>query len=209
MKAFLLLTVFLSLPAPGICQNRGELDTIYRKGSLSGSIGSRIRQNDQANKENLSRIKDDTELERFIKKSLLVPIYENENIGIDPRLEIKLRFVRPYTKIFLNDMGTAFQRIFGKPIQVNSAVRTVVYQKDLIKKNANADSADGQITSSHLTGSTVDIAKNGISRIGLWWIRVYLINLEREDKIEATEENAQAVFHVMVYKNYISGKKND
>ena len=79
----------------------------------------------------------------------------------------------------------------------DSAVRTQEYQWKLQEHNGNATNR-----SSHIFGSTVDIAKKGMSRKSIQWMRHYLLRFEKMGLIEATEEFHQAVFHVMVFKAY-------
>ncbi len=170
--------------------------------SLRGSPESQRRQNEKADKVNLSRIKDDAQLEKFKELKLLVPIPQNETVQIDPRLAEKWRWVRPWTTKFLKDIGREYYSQFKKPIQVNSAVRTVERQNELRGTNRNAASTEGDKKSSHLTGAAIDIAKIGMSPTELVWMRNRLLALEKRALIEATEERRQLVFHIMVFKNY-------
>ncbi len=174
--------------------------------SLRGSKKSEKIQNKKADESDLSRIKNDTELARMKKNGRLVHI-NTKHVKVDNDLKPKYRYVRPWTNVFLSDMGKAFYDSFGVSLQVNSAVRTVLHQKKLCKTNCNAADVSGPRASSHLTGATVDIAKIGLSKIQLKWVRKYLLNMESKKLIEATEEHAQLVFHVMVFKEYGSQKK--
>jgi hypothetical protein len=85
---------------------------------------------------------------------------------------------------------------------VSSAVRTVEYQRRLMRTNGNAAPAEGDVVSPHLTGATVDIAKSGLSRQEMAWMRQRLLILQSEGKIDVEEEFRQACFHITVYKNY-------
>jgi hypothetical protein len=76
------------------------------------------------------------------------------------------------------------------------------YQKRLMEINGNAAPAEGDIVSPHLTGATIDIAKDGLSRDELAWMRRRLLALESAGKIDVEEEFKQACFHITVYKNY-------
>jgi hypothetical protein len=79
----------------------------------------------------------------------------------------------------------------------------VEYQKRLMGTNGNAAAAEGEIVSPHLTGATIDIAKNGLSRQEMAWMRTRLLALEQAGKIDVEEEFQQACFHITVYKNYV------
>jgi hypothetical protein len=68
--------------------------------------------------------------------------------------------------------------------------------------NGNAAPAVGDIVSPHLTGATVDIAKSGLSRQEMAWMRQRLLALESAGKIDVEEEFRQACFHITVYRDY-------
>ncbi len=68
--------------------------------------------------------------------------------------------------------------------------------------NGNAAPAVGDLVSPHLTGATIDIAKKGMSRSEVEWMRRRLLALEDAGKIDAEEEFHQACFHITVYKTY-------
>jgi hypothetical protein len=78
----------------------------------------------------------------------------------------------------------------------------VEYQKRLIEINGNAAAAEGDIVSPHLTGATIDIAKDGLSRGEIAWMRRRLLALQMANKIDVEEEFQQACFHITVYKSY-------
>ena len=168
--------------------------------SLRGSPASQERQNQKADEADLTRIKDSEQLNRFKRLGLLVPIRETQGLIIDPRLQEEFRFVRPWTQAFLEDLATRFYKKFSKNLQINSAVRTVEYQKDLRKRNRNAASTHGNRKSSHLTGATIDITKLGMTKEELGWMRTQLLAFEKVGQIEAIEEHRQQVFHIMVFK---------
>ena len=82
-------------------------------------------------------------------------------------------------------------------------MRTVEFQQHLIRINGNAAPAEGDTASPHLTGQAVDIAKHGLSRTEIAWMRGYLLPLIQEGKIDVEEEFQQACFHISVYKKYL------
>lgn len=180
--------------------------------------------NEQAAREGLERIWD-SDLESAKASGLLMPLPKSNAIAIDSRLDKKFRYCTPCTATFLEDFGKAFHQRFKRPIQVNSAVRTVEYQRELkegrlvkrgkrwvrIGRNPNAADYEGPEASSHLFGSTVDIAKLRLTKGGIRatlsaaeisWMRVYLKALRDAGLIEVMEEFNQAVFHVMVFAQY-------
>jgi len=175
--------------------------------SLHGSKRSQQRQNREADKEDLTRLKNSLQQKRFRNAKILVPLPENSNVKIDRRLSKARRLCRPWTRDFLLAFGAKFYKEFKQPMKVTSATRTVADQKRLRKRNLNAAPVAGGRASSHLTGSTVDITKKGMSTKQIRWMREQLISLEKQKKIEATEEFKQPVFHVMVFKSYLPASK--
>jgi hypothetical protein len=171
---------------------------------FKGSKQSQIRQNLEAERNELTPIANDVELEELKAQGHLVKIPETIGLKIDPRLEEKYRYVRPWTARFLVVFGKKFHQRFRSEVQVNSAVRTIERQKVIafVEDNKNAAAITGELRSSHLTGSTVDIAKLPLTRDQKRWIRSQLAKLEHGKKGEVTEEFNQAVFHFMVYKQY-------
>jgi len=169
---------------------------------LKGSAESLRRQNDEADRENLSRL-EENDLEFFIKTGWLVPLPENYNMIVDSRLAERYRWCRPWTRDFLLNLGAAYGETFSNPIQINSAVRTVQSQIALRRVNANAAPAkDGEFQSTHLTGSAVDIAKKGMYPEQIDWMRRRLAALQKMHLIIVEEEFYQQVFHIMVLKRY-------
>ncbi len=193
-RLFLLILLIFLLISPMYGKNK--------KPSLKGSRESQQRQNEEANKEDLSRIKNDDQLENMKQLRLLVPLPTNQYIQIDSRLKNEFTWCRPWTRNFLITLSKDFHKNFPKSknkIKINSAVRTIEYQNELRGRNKNAIEAAGPLASSHSTGATIDIAKLDLSRGELSWMRKYLLRLEGRKAIEATEEQYQAVFHIMVY----------
>lgn len=176
--------------------------TAYSEPLLKGSPESQIKQNRVADTYNLPRIENDAELEEMKAEGLLVRIPDTLGIKIDERLDERFRYVRPWVATYLIKLGRDFYNRFGTDIQINSAVRTVVYQVGISGRNKNAAPATGEKRSSHLTGSAIDIAKLPLTREQKHWLRPRLVNLELSNTHEATEEHHQAVFHIMVFPDY-------
>lgn len=174
--------------------------------SLVGSPNSQLKQNVRAEIDGLPVIRDDADLLIHKEIGTLVPI--PKMVKIDPRLNEKWHWCTQDTAFFLGDLELEFIEAFGRPFQVNSAVRTAKRQIEIARgdkvfpPNGNTASVSGPKKSSHLTGATVDIAKVGLTKAELDWLRKKLLTLEAEDRIEATEEQDQQVFHVMVFRSY-------
>ncbi len=175
-------------------------------GSLRGSLASLERQNARTEDDGLERIEDEADLSNRIAHKLLVPLPASAALTVNPGLPALNRYCRPWTARFVADLARAHQAAFHRPIQVNSAVRTVEYQKRLMRTNGNAAAAEGDVVSPHLTGATIDIGKSGLSRQEIAWMRQQLLGLQQAGKIDVEEEFEQACFHITVYKSYAPAK---
>ena len=175
--------------------------------SLRGSLASLQRQNDRLDAEGLERIENEADLAARIADKLLVPIPVSIALTVNAELEENHRYCRPWTAKFLADLARAHEAAFHSALEVSSAVRTVEYQKRLERINGNAAPAEGDLVSPHLTGATIDIAKKGLSRAEMAWMRKQLAGLEAAGKIDVEEEFKQACFHITVYKNYAAAGK--
>ena len=171
---------------------------------LRGSYESLVRQNEKTETDNLERIEDEDDLADRIARGMLVPVPVSSALAVNGKLPENHRYCRSWTAEFLADLARAHARKFHGPVLVSSAVRTVEYQKQLMKINGNAAEAEGDIASPHLTGATIDIAKQGLSRQEISWMRAFLRPLEEAGKIDVEEEFKQACFHITVYKSYLS-----
>jgi hypothetical protein len=169
---------------------------------------SLLRQNEEIDRLDLPRIQDDDELEALIATEALVPIRIGQTLRIDPRLDPKRRYCRPWTRDFMEDLSQAYYRRFHEQIQVNSAVRTVKVQKKLRRHNRNAAPAEGDTASSHLAGLTVDLQRRGMSKEQVHFVERYLFYLRALGLVEPEEERRQWVFHVMVSERYSSWRSS-
>jgi hypothetical protein len=169
---------------------------------LKGSRESLIRQNQRSEAEGLERIEDDDQLNELRSQHELLAVPVSMSLRVNTELPVNRRYCRPWTAHFLTDLGRAHYARFHGPLQVNSAVRTVEYQRHLIEVNGNAAPAEGDIASPHLTGATIDIAKKGLSMSEIAWMRAYLLPLQTAGKIDVEEEFYQSCFHITVYKSY-------
>jgi Family of unknown function (DUF5715) len=169
---------------------------------LKGSRESLIRQNQRSEADGLERIEDDDQLNELRSQHALIAVPVSMSLRVNTDLPLNRRYCRPWTAHFLSDLGRAHYARFRRPLQVNSAVRTVEYQRHLIEVNGNAAPAEGDIASPHLTGATIDIAKKGLSISEVAWMRAYLLPLQTAGKIDVEEEFYQSCFHITVYKSY-------
>jgi hypothetical protein len=169
---------------------------------LKGSHESLVRQNVRSDEEGLTRIQDDADLQAMRRNGELVGLPTSSALVVDERLPANRRYCRAWTAQFLSDLSRVHYGRFHRTLQVNSAVRTVEYQRHLELVNGNAAPAEGEDASPHLTGATIDIAKKGLSMEEVGWMRAYLQPLQAAGKIDVEEEFYQACFHITVYRSY-------
>ena len=169
---------------------------------LVGSRESLARQNERTQADGLMRIEDDAQLNQLRREKALVAVPISASLHVNEGLPANRRYCRPWTAKFLMDLGRAHYARFRRPVQVNSAVRTVEYQRHLMEVNGNAAPAEGDIASPHLSGATIDIAKKGLSAPEIAWMRGYLYPLQMAGKLDVEEEFYQSCFHITVYKSY-------
>lgn len=169
---------------------------------LRGSRASLLRQNEKDAAEGLVRIEDDEQLNEMRADRELVAVPAGASLRVNPDLPSNRRYCRPWTAQFLSDVARVHYARFHRPLQVNSAVRTVAFQRALMGVNGNAAAADGDLASPHLTGAAVDIGKKGLTLQEIAWMRAWLLPLQQAGKIDVEEEFYQACFHVTVYSTY-------
>ncbi|MGH9604473.1 MAG: DUF5715 family protein [Terracidiphilus sp.] len=169
---------------------------------LRGTLASLMRQNQRLDAEDVPRIQNDGELERRIAEKLLAPLPVSDGLTVNPSLPALRRYCRPWTAEFLTDLARIHDALFHRPLQIDSAVRPVSYQRQLMRVNGNAAPAEGQIASPHETGATIDIAKKGMTWREIGWMRRYLLTLQNAGLIDVEEEFEQACFHITVYDTY-------
>ena len=169
---------------------------------LVGSRESLVRQNERTEADGLTRIEDDAQLNELRREKALVPVPVSASLHMYEGLPANRRYTRPWTAKFLTDLAQAHYARFRRSLQVNSAVRTVDYQRHLMEVNGNAAPAEGDIASPHLSGATIDIAKKGFSTSEIAWMRGYLYPLQMAGKLDVEEEFYQSCFHITVYKSY-------
>ncbi len=184
---------------PALSYRRGRL---VMPAALRGTHEILVHQNAMADQDGLARIQDDDDLARLRGSKELVPLPMNAALQTDERLPIDRRYCRPWTAQFLNTLARAHYDKFHTPLQVNSAVRTVEFQRRLQRTNGNAAPSGGETASPHLTGQAVDLAKHGLSITEIAWLREYLLPLVQEGKVDVEEEFQQACFHISVYRGY-------
>ena len=169
---------------------------------MRGTLASLERQNRRLDAEGLQRVEDERDLAFRVTRKLLVPLPVSAGLDVNPGLPVPRRYCRPWTAEFLTDLSRMHNAVFHKPLRVDSAVRTVSYQRRLIAVNANAAPAEGDVASPHETGAAIDIAKRGMTWREIGWMRRYLTTLQDAGLIDVEEEFYQSCFHITVYDTY-------
>lgn len=170
--------------------------------NLRADSGSQIEQNKRADADHLSRMADDAMVARWARMKLLTPVPSKTSNYYLHNISQQRRYLRPWAKLLLDRLGQQFRARFGKQLRVTSLLRTVSYQNNLRKRNANAAPATGPKSSSHLTGACLDISKKGMTSSQQSWVRNVLASLHGKKYLFVIEEFYQPVFHVMVHRNY-------
>jgi hypothetical protein len=105
---------------------------------LRGSMASLLRQNQRSDQEGLVRIEDDVQLLQLEGDRAIVPVPASYALRVNPDLPVDRRYCRPWAARFLSDLARSHYARFHRPFQVNSAVRTVNFQRALLEINGNA-----------------------------------------------------------------------
>lgn len=179
-----------------------QLAPVHFVPPLRGSTASLLRQNRRSDEEGLVRIEDDAQLLQLEGDRAVVPLPASYTLRVNPDLPGDRRYCRPWAARFLSDLARSHYARFHRPFQVNSAVRTVNFQRTLLEINGNAAPAEGDLASPHLTGAAVDIGKRGMSFSEIAWMRAHLLPLQTAGKIDVEEEFYQSCFHITVYRSY-------
>lgn len=153
------------------------------------------------------------ELEHLLKKDKLVLVKSSRNYQVE-RLTHSHPYLVPYSKKFLNDLGKRFQKKLSEnnmgtyAYQISSLLRTEETQRNLSKSNKNASS-----NSSHLYGTTFDIAYDSVIKKPLPWMKVQVVDpkaikllseaigeLRAEGRCVVVTERIETCFHITVVK---------
>jgi hypothetical protein len=163
---------------------------------------SMVMQNEQMASMNLPPIKNDAELEELKAAGALTPFEESDHLRLAKGLPANRAYARQWTVDFVEDVAKEYYEEFGVPLQLNSAVRTVQVQRKLRRHNRNAAPESGDIISSHLAGTTIDLQRGGLTTAQHRWLENYFANLRALGLIEPEEERGHFCFHIMVYQDY-------
>ena len=195
------LTSNISFTIAALClfptAGKGQMALLLKANSHSPLI-----QNRYADRDDLSRMIDSEMVKRFNRNGYLVKVPASTRHFYLRYIAPEHRYLRPWSKLFLDRLSSQYYARFKKKLRVTSVVRTIESQKALATRNGNAASPYGVRRSSHLTGATLDISKHGMTRAEVNWMRQVIHSLKKKGYLYAIEEFRQPTFHVMVYRNY-------
>ena len=169
---------------------------------MPASRGNLVRENARADADGLSRLRTRGTLDRFVRGRLLVPVPESGRGFFVIGVPGWRRVARPWTRLFVYQLGEAVHTLFRSRLRVTDLTRTEAVQAALGNWNGNAAPARGPLASAHLTGAAVDLSKVEHSDVEIAWLRVVLRRLTARGLVNAIEEFAQPHFHVMVFRAY-------
>ena len=170
--------------------------------TLRANTESQVIQNEQADRDRLSRMQDQQMIERFARLKLLAPVEDQTRDFYIHNIPEERRYLRPWAKLFLERLSRQYRARFGQPLRITSLVRTEDHQRKLQGRNPNAAAPVGEKRSAHLTGACVDISKKGMNRAQMRWVREVLSSLKQKSYVFAVEEFTIPNFHIMVYRDY-------
>lgn len=192
-RALCVAAAALALPTAGLSQ----LALL-----LKANAKSQLVQNAYADHEDLSRMLNVGMIQRFHRSGLLERVSSSTRYYYLHLIPAKYRYLRPWSKLFLDRLSRQYYARFQKKLRVTSLIRTVALQRALAKRNNNAAEALGARRSSHLTGATLDISKRGMTSRAIRWMRNVIYSLREQGSLYAIEEFSQPTFHIMVYRDY-------
>lgn len=170
--------------------------------SLRANAQSQVIQNERADEDKLSRFDDRAMVQRFARLQLLHDVPAKTKTYYVHAIPDDYRYLRPWTKLFLDRVSSQFHERFGKPLRITGLTRSASYQKSLRRRNSNAAAPVGPKRSVHLTGACLDISKKGMTGGEVSWMRRVLSAVKEKGYLYPVEEFKQPNFHIMVYRNY-------
>jgi hypothetical protein len=152
--------------------------------SLRGSQASVDATYDYARRKGLTFHRTSRTVRRAAAQGKFVKLASSANVRVKG---VTFPYVLPSTRTFVLRLAAEYRSVCDEPLTVTSAVRPSTRQpRNSVEKSV------------HPTGLAIDLRKplHGDCRE---WLRERLMELERDDLIDATEEFNPPHFHVVVY----------
>jgi hypothetical protein len=158
-----------------------------------------VAQNSEVVRLGLERFADNRALDAAVERGQLSPLETSATLVFDRRVPKERRYARPWVVAFIERLSVEYYAVYGKPLKVNSAVRTVEFQRRLRRWNSNAAPATGDIQSVHTAGLAVDLQRRGLSRAQLRFLQLRLLVAQARNQVIVEEEiRRNACIHVVV-----------
>ena len=188
------LAVLLLLCFTSPCFARHHVRKVHKPVSaLFPTAGSMLRQNAEADRLHLARIKNKAMLRELISDGELIPL--PESTSIISSVPTWRAFLRPWTAAALLSIAQDFQAATGSPIRVDSAVRPLDVQKRLRRWNGAAAPVAGPVASVHPVGIAFDLQRNGLKKQQRVWLELRLWYLQASG--QAIVEEERNCFHIV------------
>ncbi len=168
---------------------------------LFKTAGSLQAQNAEADSQRLPRIQNDAELRELIGDGELAAIPGNLS-SLRSTVPHDRAYLRPWAADFLVLFSREYFDVFGRPLTLDSAVRTVKFQKRLRRWNRNAAPATGETATVHTTGIAFDLQRRKMNPAQLRWTEWRLFYLQSIGRVIVEEEVSRknSCFHIVVRK---------
>jgi hypothetical protein len=151
-----------------------------------------LAQNAAIDEMHLPRFRNDADLRSAITLGELMPVEETS--GLKTAVPVDRRYLRPAALAEAYLLSYQFWLRFNQPLYLSSAVRTQQFQLRLRLWDHNAAPVNGPLESSHLAGTTFDIARKKLTREQTVWVENFL----NDSGLIVEEESGQACFHIFV-----------
>ena len=151
---------------------------------IAPSRASLLRQNICADQMGLHRFQNEDEVQAAVRSGVLIALPITPGLHVAPSLPLSRRYASPLAVAFLLRLADAYLLRFGKPLVIDSAVRSQEVQAKLLKHNKSAASVGMSV---HCTGVAVDLSKN-LSRSQLQWLRNMLSMYQASNVVVVEEE---------------------
>ncbi len=136
---------------------------------------------------------------------------EKYNVNEGPhRRQMKIRLLRmfnPRAKLALEEIAKHYYEKFKKPLRVTSLSRSMQYQMELNKVNANSYRGGPGRLPPHTSGCAFDLARKHMGAEEQNYLMAKLEEMENRGILDALiEGNVNACFHVFVYEDGLPPK---
>lgn len=107
-----------------------------------------------------------------------------------------LAYVRPAALALMEELGSAYQEKFGRPLPITSLIRTEEYQRTL-REAGNANAGSFRVEP-HTTGLAFDVYYHFMTAAEQQFVMDEIARLEREGRVEALRE-LRDHYHVFAF----------